>query len=207
MTRKTAFFEGWSWFKFNNLGLALGANLKFYTNLSKGLELKFRKFWGLILTFVEATGEKLVGGGILNKVKYLQECIVFQVLIANKLCNFISLCRSFSQPTDLFDQFADNVELTLDEVANHNLLLIVVLGDFNVKSENCYKHHRTSSKGARIDALTSQFGLQQIIKEPTLIFAESSSCIDLIFTAHQNLVMEYSSLAPSSKLSSLNNIC
>ena len=92
-------------------------------------------------------------------------------------------------------------------MANHNLLLIVVLGDFNVKSENCYKHHRTSSKGARIDALTSQFGLQQIIKEPTLIFAESSSCIDLIFTAHQNLVMEYSSLAPSSKLSSLNNIC
>ena len=41
-----------------------------------------------------------------------------------------------------------------------------------------------------IDALTSKFGLQQIIKEPTHISAESSSCIDLIFTSHQNLVME-----------------
>ena len=61
MTRKTAFFEGWSWFKFNNLGLALGTNLKFYTSLSKGLKLKVRKFWGLIPTFVEVTGEKLVG--------------------------------------------------------------------------------------------------------------------------------------------------
>ena len=49
-----------SWFKFNNLGLALGANLKFYTSLSKGLKLKVRKFWGLIPTFVEVTGEKLV---------------------------------------------------------------------------------------------------------------------------------------------------
>ena len=62
MTRKTTFFEGWSWFKFNNLGLALGRNLKFYTSLSKGLRLKVRKFWGLILTFVEVTGEKLVRG-------------------------------------------------------------------------------------------------------------------------------------------------
>ena len=66
-------------------------------------------------------------------VKYLHECIVFQVLIRNKLCNFISLCQSPSQPTDIFDQFADNLELTLDEVANHNPFLIVVLGDFNAK--------------------------------------------------------------------------
>ena len=65
MTRKTAFFEGWSWFKFNNLGLALGTNLKVYTSLSKGLKLKVRKFWGLIPTFVEFTGEKLVGGTFL----------------------------------------------------------------------------------------------------------------------------------------------
>ena len=46
-------------FKFNNLGLALGINLKFYTSLPKGLKLKVRKFLGLILTFVEVTGEKL----------------------------------------------------------------------------------------------------------------------------------------------------
>ena len=52
-----------SWFKFNNLGLALGANLKLYTSLSKGLKLKVRKFWVLTPTFVEATREKLVGGG------------------------------------------------------------------------------------------------------------------------------------------------
>ena len=77
MTRKTAFFEGWSWFKFDNLGLALGTNLKFYTNVAKGLKLKVRNFWGLISMFVEVTGEKLVvgrGGGlfrhpILNRVK------------------------------------------------------------------------------------------------------------------------------------------
>ena len=62
LTRKTAFFEGWSWFKFNNLGWALGTSLKFYTSATKGLKLKVRKFWGLLPTFVEITGEKLVGG-------------------------------------------------------------------------------------------------------------------------------------------------
>ena len=133
-------------------------------------------------------------------IKYLQECIVFQVLIANKLCNFISLYRSPSQPTDIFDQFADNLELTLDEVANHNPFLIVVLGDFNVKSENWYKHDKRSREGAKIDSLTTQFGLQKIIKEPNHILVESSSFIDLIFTSHQNLVMEsvvHSSLHPN----------
>ena len=90
----------------------------------------------------------------------------------------------------MFDQFTDNLELTLDEVANHNPFLIVVLGGFNVKSENLYKHDKTSYKGAKIDALTSQFGLQQIIEEPTHILVESFSCIDLIFLSHQILVME-----------------
>ena len=65
MTRKTTFFVGWSWFKFNNLGLAIGTKLKFYSSLSKGLKLKVRKSWGLTLTFVEVTGEKLVGRGFL----------------------------------------------------------------------------------------------------------------------------------------------
>ena len=74
LTRKTAFFEGWSWFKFNNLELVLGTSLKFYTSMAKRLKLKVRKFWGLIPTFVEVTGEKLVGGHftlppILNRVK------------------------------------------------------------------------------------------------------------------------------------------
>ena len=49
-----AFFEGWSWFKYNNLGLALGTNLKFCSSVAKGLNP----------TFLEVTGEKLVGGGL-----------------------------------------------------------------------------------------------------------------------------------------------
>ena len=57
----------WSGFKFNNLGLALGTNLRFYTSVAKVLRLKVRKFLGLILRFVEITREKLVGlGGLFS---------------------------------------------------------------------------------------------------------------------------------------------
>ena len=51
--------------KFNNLGLAPGMAMKFYISEAKGLKLKVRKFGGLIITFVEVTGEKLVGGAFL----------------------------------------------------------------------------------------------------------------------------------------------
>ena len=57
MNRKTNFFQGYSWFKFNHLGLALGMALKCYTNVAKVLKLKVRKFWRLIPTFVEVTRE------------------------------------------------------------------------------------------------------------------------------------------------------
>ena len=36
LTWKTTFLEGWSWFKFNNFGLALGMDLKFYASVAKG---------------------------------------------------------------------------------------------------------------------------------------------------------------------------
>ena len=65
LSRKITFFEGWFSFKFNNLGLALGTNLKFYTSVAKGLKLKVRLFWGPNPTFVKVTGEKLVGGAFL----------------------------------------------------------------------------------------------------------------------------------------------
>ena len=54
------FFKRWSWFNFNNLGLALGMVLKSNNSVIKGLKLKVIKFWGLIPRFIEVTGETLV---------------------------------------------------------------------------------------------------------------------------------------------------
>ena len=53
LTKKATFFEGWSWFCFNSLKLALVMTLKCYTNDTKRLKLKVRMFLGLTPTFVE----------------------------------------------------------------------------------------------------------------------------------------------------------
>ena len=62
LLQKKHFFEEWSWFKFNNLGVTLCTGFKFYISVAKGLKPKFKKFCGLIEVvevtsrFVEVTG-------------------------------------------------------------------------------------------------------------------------------------------------------
>ena len=70
-----------------------------------------------------------------------------------------------------------------------NAFLIVANGDFNAKSSNWHTGDTTTSEGSKIEAITSQFGLQQIINEPTHIQGQSVSCINLIFSSQPNLVM------------------
>ena len=114
---------------------------------------------------------------------YLEGCINFEISFGGKLCNFISLYRSPSLSLDVFGKFADDFELNLDRVTNKNRCLIVILGDFNAKSSSWFKHDTTTYEGSKIDAITSQFGLKQLIQEPTHTLTDSSSCIDLIFTS------------------------
>ena len=53
---------------------------------------------------------------------------------------------------------------------------------------------KTNFEGDSIENLTTQFGLHQVILEPTHILDTSSSCIDLIFTSKPNLTGVHSSL-------------
>ena len=71
----------------------------------------------------------------------------------------------------------------------NNRYLTVILGDLNAKSSLWCNNAITTYECSKIDGVTSQFGLQQIIKEPTR-FIGGSLCIDLIFTSQPNLVME-----------------
>ena len=87
MTKAAAFFEGWSWFKINNMKLALGMTLKFYISGAKMLKLKVRKVCGLMSMFLEVTGERFVRGtfcppppSILNRVTKVEiNCVSMQI--------------------------------------------------------------------------------------------------------------------------------
>ena len=68
--------------------------------------------------------------------------------------------------------------------------MTVVLGGFNAKYNNWCKADVTSLEGSKIDTITSSYGLNQLIQEPTHILNLSSSCTELIFTSQPSLVME-----------------
>ena len=86
--------------------------------------------------------------------------------------------------------------MNLETLVQRNPFLTVLIGDFNAKSRRWCSQDSSNFEGITIENVTSQFGLSQIIKEATHILEPSSSCIDLIHTAHPNLVVE-SSVHPS----------
>ena len=73
--------------------------------------------------------------------------------------------------------------MNLDDSFNSNPFLTTVIGDFNAKSNKWSEGDRSTIEESKIDFLTSHFLLSQTIKETTHILENSSSSIDLIFTA------------------------
>ena len=98
-------------------------------------------------------------------VTYSNECVRFELMVDDKLCNFITLYRSPSQSQDQVESFKKNLELDFD-----NPFLAVVLGDFNAKSSIWCKSGTTTTEGKGIENILSQFGLHQVINEPTQYF-------------------------------------
>ena len=103
---------------------------------------------------------------------------------------FLTLCRSASQNRDEFDKFLDNLELSIDHMAEKKLYMMVAIGDFNAKSNSWYANDNTNIEGSKIDILTVSFAFNQIINKSTHILNNSSSCIDLIFKSQPNLVIK-----------------
>ena len=126
---------------------------------------------------------------VLN-INYLIECPNFELKIGDKSYTFIAIYRSPRQSQDDFGTFSDNFEMTLEILAQKGSLLTTIIGDFNAKSCNGYNHDKTSFEGSTIKCITSQFGLHQLINEPTYLLQNSSSCIDLIFTSQSDTVVE-----------------
>ena len=91
--------------------------------------------------------------------------------IGDKICNLEALYRSQSQSQDDFEVFTDNLEMTLEILAQKNIFLITAIGDFNAKSSNRYNKDIATFEGYTIDNITSQLELNQLINESTYTYA------------------------------------
>ena len=102
------------------------------------------------------------------------------------------LYRSPSQNSLEFDNFILDFEKMLSDINSCNPHFSIILGDFNVRSNNWWQGDTQTSEGSQIDYLTTSYGFQQLIPDPTHILKNSSSCIDLIFTDQPNLITDSS---------------
>ena len=87
--------------------------------------------------------------------------------------------------------------MKLETLAQKGSFLTTIIGDFNAKSSDWFIHDKTSFEGSTIESITFQFGLHQLINEPSHLLQNSSSCTDLTFTSQQNIEVE-SGVHPSS---------
>ena len=136
---------------------------------------------------------------VLN-ITQLKECLVAEILYNNKKCFLVTLYRSPSQSDIEFDDFITNLELLIDNIYNLNPYFLILLRDFNAKLKKWKPDDIDTKEGSRIDGVASSFALTQIISGPTHILANSSSCIDLIFTNQPDLVINsgiHSSIHPN----------
>ena len=78
----------------------------------------------------------------------------------------------------------------LQELSARNPDFSIILGGFNVRSKSWWKSDINTIEGTKIDSVTTSYGLQQLITQPTHLLANSSSCIDLIFTDQPSLIVD-----------------
>ena len=57
--------------------------------------------------------------------------------------------------------FIKNLELNLELIFTKNSYLTVVIGEFNVKSNNWHKDDKTTASGTKLEIMTSHYGLTQ----------------------------------------------
>ena len=99
-------------------------------NLIRADHLSNTKRGGVCIYFKESLPLRLYN------VSYLNECICFEIMISNKLCNFISLYRLPSQSSDEFENSFYNLDLTLEALSQKNPFLSS-LGTLMLNLINC----------------------------------------------------------------------
>ena len=114
------------------------------------------------------------------------------MLFGRKKVFFTVLYRSPSSKSNStdFHIFLENFKKLHTSLKNENPYAVYYTGDFNGHSQIWWANGDTNAEGAEIETLTSSLGLVQLITEPTNFEPHKNpSCIDLIFTDQENLVL------------------
>ena len=145
--------------------------------LSRGRPYIKCKKGGVFIYFKNSLPSKVLD------IQLLQECINFELKLLTKFV-VLSLCIDLPVnpkmnliPLQIISSLISAQSYT--ETLTWLLFLVALIHKL-----------KDGTLGTIIDGITSQFGLEQLIHEPTRIIGERSCCIDLVLASQQNLVAE-----------------
>ena len=108
-----------------------------------------------------------------NNVKYSKTCLNSNLSVSGKQCNITLIYHSPSQSSD-FHTFLISFALLLDNVANGNQFVNIIIGDFNSMSRNWCSSDKMTYEGKKIESLTSQCGFKQLVSDSIHILEGTS---------------------------------
>ena len=117
---------------------------------------------------------------------YFKEALLSEMIRNKKSLVSVIYC-SPSQSYCEFETFLTNFDYLLTEINNSKPSLTVITGDFKARSPEWWSKDIHSTEGSKILSLMSSNVFSQLIKEQMHFQANSSSCIDLIFTNQPKL--------------------
>ena len=118
------------------------------------------------------------------------ECIVAELEIERKKIFFNVLYRNPKHTVGSieFTNFMTNLSDLYSQILLENPYLTIFTGDFNAQSDQWWFDGGSNNQGTQLNVLFSEFGLSQLISEPTY-FRENCNltCIDLMICDQPNL--------------------
>ena len=118
--------------------------------------------------------------------------IVCQISIGNKKV-FVSVTyRKHHQNPIQLHTFMENYKDMCTKVLDERPFCVFHLGDMNSHSSNWWAGDTDDEAGSLLVDIYDDTGLVQLVKEPTHIIGNHSSCIDLVATDQPNLINECS---------------
>ena len=139
---------------------------------------------GVCIYYKESLGVRIID------IPNLTESILCQITINNKTGYVLAVYRFSSQSSDDFENFLSTSDQVITDMSLSNPAFRLILGDFNCMSNSWRKGNISTKEGIDLESVSSSYGLHQRITDPTHIPPQSSSCIDLIFIAQANLVID-----------------
>ena len=96
--------------------------------------------------------------------------------------------RSPNQTNEEFEVFYERLQETIDRIKDKKPHCIILAGDLNCRSKQFWPDDIDSPTGIALDELIES---NNLIDQPTNFESRGISCVDLIITDQQNLLVDY----------------